>query len=103
MYKADHNPIRWPEGVKNRIFYIFLIPLTHAQWLTIPNPMGGLDESEMLRRENFWPLTLFLASLWIWFYTFLIVWWTYTVTQAYKLHFSILPMILYPFGIAMRD
>jgi len=54
-------------------------------------------------KENFWPLSLFCASVWIWFYTFLIVWWTYTVTQAYKLHFSILPMILYPFGIALRD
>lgn len=33
----------------------------------------------------------------------MIVWWTYSVTQAFGLHFSIIPMILYPFGISIRD
>jgi len=31
------------------------------------------------------------------------VWWTYAVTMAYGLHFSILPMVIYPFGIVLRD
>ena len=44
-----------------------------------------------------------MASLWILVYSFIIVWFTFEVTQAYQLHFSILPMILYPFGIALRD
>jgi len=41
--------------------------------------------------------------VWIWFYSFLIVWWTYSVTIALDLHFSVIPMILYPFGISIRD
>lgn len=41
--------------------------------------------------------------LWIYFMTYFIVWWTYVVTVTYELHFSILPMVLYPFGIALRD
>jgi len=54
-------------------------------------------------KENFYPLTLVMAIIWVWFYCYLIVWWTYIVTMAYKLHFSILPMVVYPFGIALRD
>jgi hypothetical protein len=54
-------------------------------------------------REQFYPLTLVIATIWIWVYSFLIVWWTYAVTIAYGLNFSILPMILYPFGIVLRD
>jgi hypothetical protein len=33
----------------------------------------------------------------------MIVWWTYALTIAFGLHFSIIPMILYPFGISIRD
>lgn len=54
-------------------------------------------------KQNFYPLTLFLSIAWIWFYTYLIVWWTYSLTQAFNLHYSIIPMILYPFGISIRD
>mmetsp|Transcript_43216 Transcript_43216/g.31154 ORF Transcript_43216/g.31154 Transcript_43216/m.31154 type:complete len:121 (+) Transcript_43216:1851-2213(+) len=54
-------------------------------------------------KENYYPLTLFLATVWIWFYTYIIVWFTYQVTNAINLHFSIVPMIIYPFGIALRD
>ena len=40
---------------------------------------------------------------WIWFYTWLRVWFTYSVTVAFNLHFSIIPMFIYPFGISIRD
>ena len=54
-------------------------------------------------KEQFYPVTLFVAILWSWGYSFLIVWWTYEITMAYDLHFSILPMIIFPFGIVLRD
>jgi hypothetical protein len=54
-------------------------------------------------KENFYPLTIFCSIVWIWFYTFLIVWWTYSLTIAFGLHYSIIPMILYPIGISIRD
>lgn len=76
--------------------YVLGVPLTHLQWLTVKNPMGK-------NQENYYPVSLFMASLWILFYSFVIVWFTFEVTQAFKLHFSVLPMVLYPFGIAMRD
>ena len=44
-----------------------------------------------------------MGLVWIWAYCFLIVWWTYAVSVAYNLNFSILPMIIYPFGIVLRD
>jgi hypothetical protein len=60
----------------------------------IPNP---------IKRPTFYPLTLFFSIIWIWGYTYLIVWWTYSLTNAFNLHWSIFPMILYPFGISIRD
>lgn len=96
VYKKNESPLKWPSTTKDRFIYILLIPITHLQWLTIPNPMRE-------NKENFYPLSLFMATLWIWIYSFVIVWFTYAVTMAYNLHFSILPMILYPFGIALRD
>lgn len=71
------------------------MPLTHLQWLTIPNPQTG--------KKNLYPISLFMSLVWIFGYSYVIVWFTYVVTTVYDLHFSILPMILYPFGIALRD
>lgn len=73
-----------------------MFPLTHIQYITIPNPMTK-------GKQNFYPLTLFCSILWIWFYSWLIVWFTYSITEAFKLHYSIIPMILYPLGISIRD
>ena len=54
-------------------------------------------------KNNFYPLTLFLSIVWIWFYTWMIVWWTFSLTEAVGLHYNIIPMLLYPFGISIRD
>ena len=44
------------------------------------------------------------SSIWIFLYTFIIVWFTYDVTVgALDSRFSFLPMFLYPFGVAFRD
>jgi hypothetical protein len=87
--------IAWPKGFKKRVQYIFLVPLTHLQYLSIPYPGKG--------SESYYPLTLTLAITWIWGYSYLVCWFTYSVTKAFSLHFSIIPMFLYPFGISFRD
>jgi hypothetical protein len=84
-----------PKTFGKRIQYLFLVPLTHTQYLTIPYPGKG--------SESYYPLTLTIAITWIWFYSYLICWFTYSVTKAFSLHFSIIPMFIYPFGISFRD
>lgn len=54
-------------------------------------------------KENFYPLTLLMATFWVWFYSYMIVWCTFVITVAYDWKFSIIPMIIYPFGIMLRD
>jgi Ca2+/Na+ antiporter len=88
--------MKLPANNCQRIFYFVFFPLMSLQYITIPNPM-------LPGKDNFYPLTLVMAIIWVWFYCYLIVWWTYVVTMAYNLHFSILPMVVYPFGIALRD
>lgn len=85
-----------PAKNRDRIKYVMMMPLTVMQHITVPNAM-------LPGKENYYPLTLLVATIWIWFYSFLIVWATYAVTIAYNLHFSILPMVIYPFGIVLRD
>lgn len=96
VYKSYRAPLAWPSSWRNRIKFLIKLPHIVAQHLTVPNAM-------IAGKENFYPLTLMMATLWIWFYSFLIVWCTFVVTIAYDLHFSILPMIIYPFGIVLRD
>jgi hypothetical protein len=95
VYKDKHTALEWPVTLRERIKYVILFPHNAMQWF-IPNPMKEGN-------EQYYPLTLFMATLYVWFYTYLIVWWTYMVTISYDLHFSILPMIIYPFGIVLRD
>ena len=104
FYKGE-NKIAWPHSIRRKIIYILLIPLTHMQWFTIPNPMRKTytKEGKEINRENLYPVTLFMSMLWIWLYSGIIVWFTFDVTVAFELHFNVLPMVLYPFGIALRD
>lgn len=78
------------------LWYIIKMPLTHTQYVSIPSPLSK-------RNSNYYPLTLFMSTIWIFFYAYIIVWFTYDVTTALNMHFSIIPMFLYPFGVALRD
>jgi hypothetical protein len=77
-------------------WYLFKMPLTHTQFMTIPDPLSK-------RNENYYPLSILFSILWIFLYTYVIVWFTYDVTVALNLKFSIIPMFVYPFGIVLRD
>mmetsp|Transcript_10168 Transcript_10168/g.17139 ORF Transcript_10168/g.17139 Transcript_10168/m.17139 type:complete len:236 (-) Transcript_10168:72-779(-) len=88
--------IDFPETLKGRLWYIFLIPLTHTQYITVPSPLSK-------RNDNYYPLTLFMSTLWIFAYAYVIVWFTYVITKALGLKFSIIPMFIYPFGVSVRD
>lgn len=79
------------------ILYIIFMPLTWTQYFTIPSPLS-------LRNENYYPLTMVCSTIWIIAYTFIIVWFTYDVTEgALQSTFSLIPMFIYPFGVTFRD
>ena len=88
--------IDFPVEFKERLWYLFIIPLTHLQYISIPSPLSK-------RNANYYPLTLLMSTLWIFFYSFVIVWFTYDVTTAFGFKWSIIPMLVYPFGITLRD
>ena len=98
FYRGE-NKIAWPQQTGRRITYVLLMPLTHLQYISIPNPMRGKNGE----RENLYPIALFMSMLWIWVYSGIIVWFTFDLTVAFEMHFNVLPMVLYPFGIALRD
>ena len=88
--------IAFPKSWFNRIYYVFMIPISHLTYFTIPDPKAK-------NKENFYPLTLFISICWIYGYTFLIVWWTYSVSVAWDISFSYIPMLVYPIGISIWD
>ena len=94
----DAYDISCPEPctVGGVLLYIFLMPLTHTQYITVPSPLSKVN-------SDFYPLTLILSSAWIFGYTYVIVWFTYDVSNGLGLPFSILPMLLYPFCVAIRE
>ena len=85
-----------PKGKFNKLVYIISAPLTYTQFISIPNVV-------VPGRENFYPLALFMSNLWIFAYTFVIVWWTYELSEAWSINRSIIPLIVYPIGISIRD
>lgn len=88
--------IRCPPTFKGVLWYLFIMPLTHTQYITIPSPLSK-------RNDNYYPLTLFMSTLWIFAYAYVIVWFTYDVSVALELKFSIIPMFIYPLGVSIRD
>mmetsp|Transcript_2648 Transcript_2648/g.3110 ORF Transcript_2648/g.3110 Transcript_2648/m.3110 type:complete len:254 (+) Transcript_2648:977-1738(+) len=85
-----------PKSTFDKLFYIFSAPLTYTQYISIPNVV-------VPGRENFYPLALFMSIAWIYGYTFVIVWWTYELSEAWSINRSIIPLIAYPIGISIRD
>ena len=92
----DGYSIAIPKGLKNRLYYIFQIPLTHLQYITVPDPLSK-------RNANYYPVTIIMATLWIMFYCFVIVWFTYDINEYCGVPSSLIPMFLYPFGVSLRD
>lgn len=85
-----------PTGTKAIMYYIFCIPLTHTQYITIPDPLSK-------RNSNYYPVTIIMATLWILAFCFIIVWFTYDINEYCGIPSSLIPMFLYPFGVALRD
>jgi len=73
-----------------------MLPITHLTYITIPHPKSK-------GKENFYPLTLMISIVWVWGYTFFIVWWTFSISNAWGVSFSLIPMLVYPLGISIRD
>lgn len=92
----DGYTTKCPTGIKNIIWYILMMPLTHLQYITIPDPLSK-------RNTNYYPVTLICSITWICLYCIIIVWFTHDVTEALGLPASILPMFLYPFCVSIRD
>jgi len=90
------HPLTWPSSTRGRMKFMLKFPHIMMQHISIPNAMVS-------GKENFYPLTLIMATFWVWLYSFMIVWCTFVITVAYDWKFSILPMIIYPFGIMLRD
>lgn len=44
-----------------------------------------------------------MSTLWIFAYSFIIVWFTYDISISLNMPFSIIPMFIYPFGVSFRD
>lgn len=84
------------EGKKKWFWYFFYAPLTHLQYFTIPDPLST-------RNSNFYPLSLFMSIIWIFLYAYIIVWFTYEISNKLIGRFSIIPMFIYPIGISFRD
>jgi len=85
------------EKITDYIKYIIFMPLTWTQYFTIPSPLSK-------RNDNYYPLTMVCSTIWIIAYTFVIVWFTYDVTEGcLDNRFSLIPMFLYPFGVTFRD
>jgi hypothetical protein len=92
----DKASIKVPKSKGGKVWYVFCMPLTHSQYITIPDPLSD-------RNDNYYPLTLFMSTLWIFGFAYVIVWFTYDLTLGLGWKFSYIPMFIYPIGVSVRD
>lgn len=96
MENPNSSKFAWPVGFWKRVIFIINLPLVATQYISIPSPIVD-------GKESCYPLSLLMATIWVWAYSYFIMWFTFELTIAFNLRFSIIPMLIFPFGIALRD
>ena len=90
----------WPSdsGFFSKVFYIIVLPIRIAFYLTVPTPRIPLEEE-----FNKLPLIYLISLIWMAIFAYFLSWWIVVVSVAYKIPFLILPMIVLPLGLLLRD
>jgi len=94
------NSLVWPknETLFWKIFYVVMLPISAALYITIPNP-------RVPRNDEICKLivTYGICFLWMGFFSFFITWWLVSLSIAFDTPFQLLPMIIQPLGLLLRD
>jgi len=90
----------WPSdgGFFRKAFYLIVLPIRAAFYLTLPTPRIPLEDE-----FNKLPLIYLISLVWMSIFAYFLSWWIVSVSVAYDIPFLILPMILLPLGLLLRD
>ena len=81
-----------------KAFYIVMLPITSLLYVTIPNPrIPRGDEISKL------PLVYLICLVWMGVFSYFITWWLVILSISFEIPFLILPMIILPLGLMLRD
>ncbi len=90
----------WPSSdtIVWKFVYAVMFPISAALYVTIPNPrIPHGDQFNML------PLIYIICILWMGGLSYFITWWLVSLSIAFNISFLILPLILLPAGLMLRD
>lgn len=90
----------WPKeaGFWGKLFYLIVLPIRALFYLTVPNPRIPVEDE-----FNQLPLIYLISFVWMGIFAYCLSWWIVSVSVAYDIPFLILPMIVLPLGLLLRD
>eukprot|EP01022_Parablepharisma_sp_SALTPOND_P032083 TRINITY_DN827_c0_g1_i2.p1 TRINITY_DN827_c0_g1~~TRINITY_DN827_c0_g1_i2.p1 ORF type:complete len:1944 (+),score=85.16 TRINITY_DN827_c0_g1_i2:3283-9114(+) len=90
----------WPkkESWFWNVFYVVMLPISALLYISIPNPRIPRGEE-----FNKLPLVYFVCLVWMGIFSYFVTWWLASLSLAFEISFLILPMIILPLGLLLRD
>ena len=96
--EEDETPLdmSFPEGLRQRITYILLFPLTFSLWMTLPDVRRP-------EKEKWFIITFMGSIIWIGVYSYLMVWWTNTVAITLGIPPTVIGLAVLAAGTSVPD
>jgi len=98
----DDGVILWPlpEGIQGKIVWFLLLPISIPMFITIPDVRWKTGPTNW---ENWYPITFFMAIVWIGVFSFLMVWWATVLGDLIGISQAVMGLTFLAAGTSVPD
>ena len=94
--EAEGMSLEWPEGMRQRITYVVLAPLTYPLAYTIPNCRNP-------KWQKWFLLSFIISIIWIGAYSYLMVWWATIFGKVTGIPNNVMGLTILAAGTSVPD
>lgn len=94
----DGKPLdmSWPEGLREQVTYVALLPIVLPLWLTLPDVRTP-------RGKRFFPVGFIGSILWIAVFSYLMVWWADLTGKTFAISNAVMGLTFLAAGTSIPD
>lgn len=96
--ESEENGIEleWPETFWKRVMFIITAPIMYSLYYTLP-------DVQKAAKKHLWPFTFIGSMLWLMVYSYLMVWWTTRVGEAWGVPIEVMGLTFLAAGTSVPD
>jgi len=94
--EAEGLHIEFPDGLRARVVYLCIAPITHSLYFTLPN----VRKSQW---RSFFPITFCGSIIWIGVYSYFMVWWAEACGNTMNIPPSVMGLTILAAGTSIPD